>query len=707
MRFTKYFNFKKPEPFDTVNINDLNDSFDLIDNKLKETVDENKNLLTMFKNLIINAGNSNAEVAASRGKFDLLPTRLNNFDSSLEHINIEKVSEVLVDKKINQAKLEAGLVDTTSLVFRNDLDNELLNAQKILDINYVRGTIYGYGSFSDDAKYFRSKNALLFTSDTSSKIYVKNGFQIIIWRWSDLSQNALDAVALTQDSDFIFKKNCYYHFVLKRINTTETMLDDEKNNIKIITFPNYYFKVGINENKTKINSLEKTTSSLIDSLKTGNKKLEIAFARGTIAGAGVFYDSVKHYRSSSYLKYSENKKINISIPSGFSLIFWCYNTEYSQGVNSISAVSVITNTTIELQANKYYYLLLKKDGDNEFTVEEDVLNKLIISEEVDFDYKKSEKKLIEKIEELKNSDMITIYGDKEKELINKVFKEINENSIVFGLVTDTHAGIPYWDNLFNHQYILNKLCEKLPTDFIMNLGDSFTDVDDRAVNFERLYTVLKNTYSSQIPNLYTKGNHEVYPKSDGGIALQDWQINGLTGKSNKWLVKNSSKLYYHVDIRGIRVIVLDSSENTNNGYSQEQVNFLHDALESASGKAIIFTHIPPSANMMLQAEPINGNLIRAEFETYKDKVLFVFNGHTHWDNECIINGVKYISTCCSMCGKLDVSAYNYQGLGTPTTYDRTYNTYSEYCMDICVIDTFNNTFKSFRFGAGNDRVITK
>lgn len=88
MKFTKWFKFKKPDPLDTVNINDLNDSFDMIDEKLKETTDENKNLLSMFKNLIINAGNSNAEVAASRGDFDYLPDRLKNFDSHLEHIAI-------------------------------------------------------------------------------------------------------------------------------------------------------------------------------------------------------------------------------------------------------------------------------------------------------------------------------------------------------------------------------------------------------------------------------------------------------------------------------------------------------------------------------------------------------------------------------------------------------------------------------------------
>lgn len=66
MKFTRFFNFKKPDPLDTVNINDLNDSFDMIDEKLKETEEENKNLSSTFKELIINAGNSNAEIVDAR-----------------------------------------------------------------------------------------------------------------------------------------------------------------------------------------------------------------------------------------------------------------------------------------------------------------------------------------------------------------------------------------------------------------------------------------------------------------------------------------------------------------------------------------------------------------------------------------------------------------------------------------------------------------
>lgn len=43
MKYTTNYNFKKPELTDSVNIGDINDSFDLIDGKLKETQSDAKN----------------------------------------------------------------------------------------------------------------------------------------------------------------------------------------------------------------------------------------------------------------------------------------------------------------------------------------------------------------------------------------------------------------------------------------------------------------------------------------------------------------------------------------------------------------------------------------------------------------------------------------------------------------------------------------
>lgn len=52
MKYTSNYGFKKPEITDAVNIKDITDSFDKIDEKLKETQDDNTDLRSTFENLV-------------------------------------------------------------------------------------------------------------------------------------------------------------------------------------------------------------------------------------------------------------------------------------------------------------------------------------------------------------------------------------------------------------------------------------------------------------------------------------------------------------------------------------------------------------------------------------------------------------------------------------------------------------------------------
>ena len=502
-------------------------------------------------------------------EIETINTKLNNdietINSQLDNIEHEKVNEQFVAKKIAEAKLEAGKVDTSSLVFRNDIDEELMRAEKRLDLKYERGTIYGNGNFGNDTKYFRSNKALTYSKDTVSKIYVSEGFQVIIWRWSDLSQNALAAQTFTSNTDFTFQANLYYHFVLKRIDTSETMLDEEISNIKIITYPNYYFKVGLNE--------------------VNNKIKEIL-----------------------------NRLDNLAIS---------YATKYTE---------------------------------------------------------------------------------KEDSIVNNVYKSLNSGTIVFGLITDNHCGITNWESCYKHGKILNSLAERVGADFCINLGDVFVDVDDREENLYRLNEYWKYNNHSFLPNLYCKGNHECFVNGDGKVALEDWQILAQTQRTNRYISKSSNELFYYFDVRQCRFIVLDSSSNTNCGFSDNQEQFLQNAFDTIGDKkAVIFTHIPLDASLMLQATPKNANKIRSVLSTNKDKVIAVLHGHTHWDNNAKLDDIEQISFCCAMPGKQDTSKF--AGLGTPLSYERSQGTYSEYCMDIVCIDVYANVVNTFRFGAGSNRTI--
>ena len=73
------------------------DGIDAINKEVEGTTEKQNKLGEQFKNLVINEGNSNAEVAASRGSHDWLPDRLDNFDSQLEHKASK--SELEVERK--------------------------------------------------------------------------------------------------------------------------------------------------------------------------------------------------------------------------------------------------------------------------------------------------------------------------------------------------------------------------------------------------------------------------------------------------------------------------------------------------------------------------------------------------------------------------------------------------------------------------------
>lgn len=95
------------------------DGIDAINKEVEGTTEKQNKLGEQFKNLVINEGNSNAEVAASRGSHDWLPDRLDNFDSQLEH-NTSKANKLEYDlyNNIEVSTLFEQNVDFNANYFR-------------------------------------------------------------------------------------------------------------------------------------------------------------------------------------------------------------------------------------------------------------------------------------------------------------------------------------------------------------------------------------------------------------------------------------------------------------------------------------------------------------------------------------------------------------------------------------------------------------
>ena len=88
----------------------IHDGIDAINKEVEGTTEKQNKLGEQFKNLVINEGSSNAEVAASRGSHDWLPDRLDNFDSQLEH-NMTDIENLLK----NGLVLPSGGDDTEAI----------------------------------------------------------------------------------------------------------------------------------------------------------------------------------------------------------------------------------------------------------------------------------------------------------------------------------------------------------------------------------------------------------------------------------------------------------------------------------------------------------------------------------------------------------------------------------------------------------------
>ena len=118
------------------------DTIEAMNEEVTNTSSKQSILEETFNNLIINEGNSNAEVVAARvdqngNSYDTLGKRMNNFDEQLDTIDIQKASKIYVDSKI-------GNMGNTKTFKGNCLYSELPISATVDDYWYIsdRNTNY-------------------------------------------------------------------------------------------------------------------------------------------------------------------------------------------------------------------------------------------------------------------------------------------------------------------------------------------------------------------------------------------------------------------------------------------------------------------------------------------------------------------------------------------------------------------------------------
>jgi len=226
-----------------------------------------------------------------------------------------------------------------------------------------------------------------------------------------------------------------------------------------------------------------------------------------------------------------------------------------------------------------------------------------------------------------------------------------------GVINDTHNwyqdepsgtrkcsyAVQWLDEVLNQPEMQN-------LDQLLFLGDIVHDYNDSS-DGTTYFAQIKNKANEYYPNdkiCWCLGNHDFF-----GDMTVEQVVSALGMPSN----------YYYRDVGYIRFIILDAQYNTDDTHRQNttysfghipesELNWLEQTLASTEYNAIIGVHqllaeTSMSDNKYFSSNPSNARIdnrveVRQIIEKYKDKVLYVLQGHSHFDRASIINGVLYM-----------------------------------------------------------------
>jgi 3',5'-cyclic-AMP phosphodiesterase len=178
--------------------------------------------------------------------------------------------------------------------------------------------------------------------------------------------------------------------------------------------------------------------------------------------------------------------------------------------------------------------------------------------------------------------------------------------------------------------------EEFRPDAVFNLGDVVQDMD-RGQDLEHYGRIWRALGELTAPLIPVNGNHDVIAMSEEDV-LAFWQ---------------RPSLHYETQIGGLRVLVLNTHEakDSHVWLPQEQVEWLRGRLE-LPGKAIVLMHHSAAdqdtqRNYWFTDHPHlavlrNRGAVR-DVISAAGNVLAVINGHLHWNQLTMHDGIPYIT----------------------------------------------------------------
>jgi hypothetical protein len=318
----------------------------------------------------------------------------------------------------------------------------------------------------------------------------------------------------------------------------------------------------------------------------------------------------------------------------------------------------------------------------------------------------------------------TTHTAAEDELVAKIRDNVDANTVVFLLMSDTHASDAA---SYEQSAVARKLAERIGVDAIVHLGDMIDENPKSGTDgsLDRLMRYMEGTAASNIPFLHAIGHHEkygsvIYPANEADFRyyLTNNLVAGITVRGyDKHLhaVRDAANVFnYYVDFdfQQLRCIFVDSVY-MRWGMDEHTISWIKDTVNDTPEdyKIMFFSHVSPVAKANFKNELVNDDLLQNMLNEGIEPghtILGWAHGHTHADNVVYCDEVDFpvIGTACSI-DEGDSKGANSPKYDQNLVFysDRKTGTLNQYLIDVLCINPSTGMLKYFRFGAGKDRIV--
>ena len=285
-----------------------------------------------------------------------------------------------------------------------------------------------------------------------------------------------------------------------------------------------------------------------------------------------------------------------------------------------------------------------------------------------------------------------------------------DNPIIIGFNTDQHidadsssSGIVTIRNEVTYGLkTLRDLTKKLPFNMVVLGGDTHGGSSGTIAGMQSaaLY-VTSQMYGTNAPLMSMTGNHDGGQDNETITRGQVLKSHMTASMQNKTItLVDEISGYFDDPICNVRFIFLDSFARSSVNYTISNINTVLGNMLSTvptGYKAIVFSHHPLDENLPQTLDRKAWNnpaACHATLQTYKDKIIACFCGHTHNNLSIDQDGITFVSTTCSGQYELNDGSTRTNGTASATAYD------------VFVIDQTAKKIYAIRYGNGSDREIS-